>query len=466
MPMTLVAEIPMSTTRRNSTLIRRRLQRAGTVLSFVVATLALAACSNLLEVKYPGRIPVEQLNSPSLAGVLADGVVGDLECAYNNYFSGSSAHSDEFETANDNGTLANAGERNITSNNDDYATSACEASSLNTAGDFGLQVPMHTARFQSEDVFNRLKGWTDAQVKNRTALQAKVRAYGAFAYTFFGETYCTFAVDGGAAGPVSAASNTAAQEFAEAIQLANTAITAGQTSTNPSLPEIIGMSNVGLARVNMDLKKWPEAASFAQKVAPGFEVFADRGTENDRRWNKMFYLFTDLGAYTIACALRPTHASLGALDAPCGTTPPLDDPRLQVVDAGKGAFNPPIRLWIQTKFRDLGQRVRLASYKEARLILAEAQAQQGLVSDAETTINNYRDLYSLPHLTFANKPDAIAKILHERRMELAFEGGHRLNDLLRYQISWKPSGTSNPFTGRPYGSTTCWPTPTKETNGN
>jgi hypothetical protein len=455
----------MPTASQNPTAPRRHVQRAATVFSVIAATLALAACSNLLEVSYPGRIPVEQLNNPSLADVLADGVVGDLECAYNNYFSGSSAHSDEFETANDNGTLANAGERNITANNDDYATSACEASSLNTAGDFGLQVPMHTARFQAEDVFNRLKGWTDAQVKNRTALEAKVRAYGAYAYTFFGETYCTFAVDGGTAGPVSVASNTAAQEFAEAIQLANAAITAGQSSTSPSLPDIIGMSNVGLARVNMDLKKWPEAASFAQKVAPGFEVFGDRGTENDRRWNKMFYLFTDLGAYTLACALRPTHPSLGAVDAPCGTTPPLDDPRLQVADAGKGAFNPEIRLWIQTKFKNLGQKVRLASYKEARLILAEAQAQQGLVSDAQTTINNYRDLYALPHLTFGSKDDAIAKILQERRMELSFEGGHRLNDLLRYQIPWKRSGTSNPFTNRPYGTTTCWPTPTKEIDG-
>jgi hypothetical protein len=430
----------------------------------LAATLALAACHNLLEVQYPGRIPVEQLSNPALAAVLADGVVGDLECAYNNYFSGASAHSDEWETANDNGTLANAGERNITANNDDYATSACEASSLNTAGDFGLQVPMHTARFQSEDVFKRLEAWTDEEVANRTALQAKVRAYGAYAYTFFGETYCEFAKDGEPAGPPSVASNIAATEFAEAIQLANTAIGAGQTS-DPSLTDLINLSNVGLARVNMDLKKWPEAASFAALVPPGFEFFADRGTENDRRWNKMFYLFTDLGAYTLACALRPAHTSLGALDAPCGNTPSLDDPRLLVKDAGKGAFNPEIRLWTQTKYTALGDHVRLASYKEAQLILAEAQAQQGLVAEAQTTINAYRALYSLPPVTFASQSDAITKILFERQMELSFEGGHRLNDLLRYNIVWKATGTSNPFTNRPYGTTTCWPTPTKETNG-
>ena len=203
----------MNRTRQHPT-TAGQLRRAALGFSSLAALVTLAACSNLLEVQYPGRIPVEQLDNPTLAPVLADGVVGDLECAYNNYFSGASAHSDEFETSNDNGILSAAGERNVTADNDDYAISGCEASSINTAGDFGLQVPMHTARFQSEDVYNRLKKWTDAQVPGRIGLQAKVRAYGAYAYTFFGETYCTFSKDGGAPGPPSDALNIAAQQFA------------------------------------------------------------------------------------------------------------------------------------------------------------------------------------------------------------------------------------------------------------
>ena len=49
------------------------------------------------------------------------------------------------------------------------------------------------------------------------------------------------------------------------------------------------------------------------------------------------------------------------------------------------------------------------------------------------------------------------------RRELSFEGGHRLNDLLRYHITWKVG--ANPYDGRPYGSTTCWPLPTQEKSG-
>jgi hypothetical protein len=322
------------------------LGRAVAGLSSLAAAVALTACSNLLEVQYPGRIPVEQLNDPTFAAVLADGVVGDLECAYNNYFSGASAHSDEFEASNDNGSLANAGERNITADNTDYSSSACEASSINTAGNFGIQVPMHTARYQAEDVYNRLSNWTDEEVPGRVGLMAKVRAYGAYAYTFFGETYCEFAKDGNPPGPPSDALNIAVTQFAEAIELA-------EQANDPDLEYIIHMSRVGLARAYMNLENWAQAAANAELVPAGFELFASRGTENDRRWNKMHYLFTQLGAYVISLPYRAIKAA------------EPNDPRLSqiIVDAHKGAFNPYIDLWIQTKYTGLGDPIRLASYR-------------------------------------------------------------------------------------------------------
>ncbi|MEO7966499.1 MAG: RagB/SusD family nutrient uptake outer membrane protein, partial [Gemmatimonadaceae bacterium] len=70
---------------------------------------------------------------------------------------------------------------------------------------------------------------------------------------------------------------------------------------------------------------------------------------------------------------------------------------------------------------------------------------------------------TLAPLTAATQAEAIAALLDERRHELSFEGGHRLNDLLRYKIAWKIG--ANPFTNRPYGNTTCWPHPTREING-
>ena len=109
--------------------------------------------------------------------------------------------------------------------------------------------------------------------------------------------------------------------------------------------------------------------------------------------------------------------------------------------------------------------MRLASYIEAQLILAEAQAQQDQVASAMGIINARRAALTpaLPALTATTKAEAIAVIVDERRKELSFEGGHRLNDLLRYQIPWKVG--ANEFTNRAYGTTTCWPHPTRENNG-
>lgn len=411
-----------------------RLRRPATGLVIAIVGLALGACSNLLDVKYPGRIPFDQLDNPALAEVLANGVVGDLECAYNNYVGGTSVHSDEYESASDNGLLANWGERNITSENGDYAVGQCEAGS----SDFGLHVPMQVARFQSEDVFRRLAAWTDAQVPGRVGLQAMVRAFGAYAYTFLGETYCTVALDGGAPGPPAAALTIAAARFAEAITLAQQA---GSGSA-----DLIKLSNVGLARVNMDLKNWAQAAIFAARVPAGFEFFADRGIENDRRWNKLHYFATDLGAFVVSNDYRT-----------------MNDPRVLVKDLHKPAFNPYINLWVNIKYSGLGDPIRLASYQEARLILAEANAMLGDVTGAMTIINGRRAEFVLPPLAAANQAEAVNIIIEERRRELSFEGGHRMNDLIRKNIPWKVG--RNPFTNRPYGATTCWPTPVAETNG-
>jgi hypothetical protein len=52
-----------------------------------------------------------------------------------------------------------------------------------------------------------------------------------------------------------------------------------------------------------------------------------------------------------------------------------------------------------------------------------------------------------------------ALVLEERNREFFMEGGHRLNDLLRYSIPWKVGNDQN---GAPYGPTTCMPLPETE----
>jgi hypothetical protein len=395
----------------------------------VAAVIALAGCKNMLDVQYPGQIPTSQINDPTLASVLVTSVIGDFECAYSNYMSGSSVHSDEYETSNSNVPLANWGERTITADENDYSVGTCE-------GNFGMNLTLHTARFQAEDVAKKLSAWTDQQVPGRTLLLAKVKLYGAYAYLLMGEGFCQVAFDGGPAQPPTAALQLAETRFAEALTLAQQAKDS----------DMINLALVGTARVKMDLKKWPEAEQFANQVKAGYTKNVDRGQESARRWNKLWRLAEQQGAYTVAIPYRT-----------------MNDPRVQVVDAGRGAFNSEVRLWITKKYTSLSSPMRLASKIEANLIRAEALAQQGNITAAMDLVNTRRAEVGLAPLSASNQAEAIANIIEERRKELSFEGGHRLNDLLRYKIAWKVG--SNPFTNRNYGTTTCWPHPTRETNG-
>ena len=197
---------------------------------------------------------------------------------------------------------------------------------------------------------------------------------------------------------------------------------------------MLNLGRVGMARVKMDLKKWSEAAQFASQVSAGYTKNVGRGTESNRRWNKLWRNAEQQGAYTVATAYRT-----------------MNDPRVVVVDAGRGAFNSEIRLWITKKYTSLASPMRLASKIEANLIEAEALAQQNQVVPAMAIINARRTALGLTPLVAATKDEAIAHIIEERRKELSFEGGHRLNDLLRYNIAWKVG--QNPFTNRTYGAT-------------
>ena len=399
--------------------------------SAVAAVVTIGACNTdkLLDVDFPGQIPTAQIGDPSLAAVLVRSAIGDFECAYSNYMSGSSVHSDEYETSNSNVPLANWGERTITADENDYAIGTCE-------GNFGMNLTLHTARFQAEDVSKKLAAWTDQQVTGRVSLQAQAKIYGAYSYLLMGEGFCQVAFDGAAVQPPTAALTLAETKFAEGITFAQAA----------SNTDMLNLARVGMARTKMDLKKWAEAATFASQVPPAYNKNVDRGQESNRRWNKLWRLAEQQGAYTVATAYRT-----------------MNDPRVLVKDAQRGAFNSEVRLWVTTKYTALTTPMRLASGIEANLIQAEALIQQNQVVQGMALLNARRAAVSLPPLVAVTQADAIAAVIDERRKELSFEGGHRLNDLLRYKITWKTG--SNPFTNRNYGTTTCWPHPTRETLG-
>lgn len=76
------------------------------------------------------------------------------------------------------------------------------------------------------------------------------------------------------------------------------------------------------------------------------------------------------------------------------------------------------------------QNIYLLRLPDILLLKAEAAAQNGDLTTAATLTNQVRSRVSLSDLSFSSQSDALDTILHERKLELAFEG-HRWFDLKR-----------------------------------
>jgi hypothetical protein len=421
----------------------------------VAATLLPAACAfnDILGVHVPGRVQESALNDPSLANTLAASVVSDVECAWNNYTAGAALIGDEFIQASGNLNQRNWASRRITADEPTMAQGSCRTA-------YGIYTPLQTARFQAEDIFKRLDGFPDAKVPNKTTLKAQVRAYGAFALVALGEGFCQMALDGGPLMAPKDVLSLAESRFTEAIALATTVNNA----------DFLNMSLVGRARVRLDLQNFAGAIADAQRVPVGYLKVVTRDASDVRRYDAL--------CENITCpqnrnaTVAPNYRSV--------TWQGVADPRVAVSTTGQLAFdNAQIHYFPTNKHTSRAYGLLLASYKEARLFIAEASARTGDLTTARTLINQMHTEAGIPAYdpgATDNQTAVIAQVIEERRRELFTEGGHRLNDHLRFRgTAWAipfkgepgsifPNGVD--ATGLPYGSTTCFPLPTVEIIGN
>jgi hypothetical protein len=433
---------------RSSTIRRRTLRTLA-----AVGALALAACNNVLDVHVPGRVQEEALNSPALAGTMVASVISDLECAWNNYVAGSALIADEFIQASGNLNQRNWGSRRITADEATMAQGSCRTA-------YGIYTTLQTARFQAEDVFKRLETFTDAQVPNRISLEATVKAYGAYALVALGEGFCEMALDGGPLMTPKQVLAVAKTRFTEAIALATTA----------NNTDILNMALVGRARVNLDLEDFDGALADANKVPSGYVKNVTRDETDTRRYDAL--------CENITCptnrnaTIAPNYRNV--------TWQGVPDPRVAVTTKNQVSFdNATIHYYPTNKHTSRAFPLILASYKEARLIIAEASARKNLLQPARDIINALHTAAGIPGYDLTNSENqtqVVAQVIEERRRELFNEGGHRLNDQLRFRgtvwnIPFKgepgsifPNGVDQ--TGLPYGSTTCFPLPTVERIGN
>ena len=369
----------------------------GVTAAFLV-TCSLVGCDSLLDVDLPGDIPADQISNPDLAVVLGNSVQNAFECFFTNYSGGSGVFTDEYITGSQRAGRERWDDRDVTNTGDD----PCRGETWEVEG------PGYQALAFGRDVTAQVEDWTDAEVPNRQELLAKVSVYTGYTIELMAEGYCRGVVVEDL-GPLldKAASHTAAEGFfTKALAAAST----GSDFANLAL--------VGRARARLNGSDDTGALADAMAVDVGFSFDATFGTVTDRENVQSTENWRDR-QYSVDEGLR--NLMVGG----------VADPRVLLKDQGYFGIDGQTAIWSAMKMPNVDSPIRMASWNEAQLIVAEISLGQ----EAVDRINAVRALYAgLPLFVPADVNDAVEifeQVMVERQRELVFEG-HRLGDFRRH----------------------------------
>lgn len=413
---------------------RGRLRRA---LGAVAAAhlLLVAACDGLLDVKTPDRIPASEVERPENAALLVNSAVGDFECALGAYVVAGGLIGEELVDATQTANRYPYDQRNLVPSDARYSTFDCV--------NLGVYTPLNTARAAADNVLAALVQWTDAEVEDRQRLIATAAAYAGYSLVLLGEGFCSATIstldsDGNIVYGEEMSRQRVMQEaetrFTQAIQAAQAAGDA----------RLLNLARLGRARARLNLARYGDAAADAALIPAGFEVNASASLASARRQNRVWSQNSEQNDAT----------SVGA------PYRGLDDPRVPVRHKGRSSVTG-VELWEQLKYDEGSTPLPLATYEEARLIVAEAAARAGTLGPAIAIIQEFRTRGGQPAFTGTTQAEVMAEIIDQRRRELFLEG-HHLGDVIRYDLSLSPAPGSPFHGGGVYGDARCMPLPDVE----
>ena len=416
--------------------------------SVALALVVSLACRDITSLKQEnlGSASAGTLYVPANALLLTNSAIADFECAYNRYVIGSGLFTDELSVAIAQSANFDYDARRFPTSAP-YGTNNCGGTPTSTQHP-GIYTTLSVARATNDTILARLEGWTDAEVPNRTKLIGQAATYAGFSLILLGEGMCTAAINLGPEIQPLALFTEAIARFDKAIAAATTA---GDNTT-------LNLALLGRARAKLDAggaANLASAASDAALIPPTFVVNTSANAIDPRRQNAVFVHISQNSFSTVDLSYRN-------VTIPGGTT---QDPRVAVTDLNRNGTATGTRIFLPTKDGTNSTPVRLASYAEAQLIIADNAAATGDLPGAVTAINNARartpgvPAYVLP--PGATAADVQAQIIEERRREFFVEG-HRLGDLRRTGTPFVPAaGSPYPFLGT-YGTLTCFPLPDVE----
>ncbi|MGH7647625.1 MAG: RagB/SusD family nutrient uptake outer membrane protein, partial [Gemmatimonadaceae bacterium] len=421
-----------------STNTARRSRQGIVLLGAALVLGGLVACDSLLDVPVPSRIPAAPIETAANAGLLTNGAIADFDCALGSFIVVGGELTDELEDATETAARWVYDKRAVPTDQQLYAIADCD--------DEGTYIPSNRARESADNVLRIVQAASDDQMPSgvsRDSLIATLAAYGGYARIQLGEMFCSSVIstlnpDGTITyGPEL----TPQQMFQSADSSFTLAISTAQGSGNNQ--DALEMAYIGRARAELDQGLWDEAKADAQQVEGdvNYEHVSTASSTTPRRENRVW---TENNATSIASSVGPRYQHMTYNSVP--------DPRVPTDSFAALPSESGVHEWQQKKYTSPGASIPIASWTEAELIVAEADARTGHPTDAIAIIDALHERAGLPAYSGATDQNSvIAQVIEERSRELFLEG-QRLYDVIRNNISLQPAPGSPYRNGGNYGA--------------
>lgn len=296
------------------------------------------------------------------------------------------------------------------------------------------------ARWIAEDGVRRIRA-TLGDRFNTSALAAQALVYVGYANRLLGENMCVGVIDNGPAQPRAIYFDRAQAAFTEGLTIAH----------NIGDAQLESAGRAGRAAARMWLGDWAGAVSDASLVPPTFVYQAHYTTLEQDQYNRIFW----------SNANQPyrDHSVVGTFyesyyeNFADPRTPWKKNPAIP-----NGITNVP--WYFQTKFTARDSPINLSTGREMRLIIAEANLQDGFWASSLSGINELRSSVGVAPWSASGVDETWAVLRRERGIELWLEG-RRLGDLFRWNAAGRPGDAPDTI-----GRHSCFPIGQTELSSN
>lgn len=459
------------------------------------AILFAGACSvdDLLQVNNPDEIPIDQLDDPKLLIVQLNGVIGQFQESYANpIIEFATFATDEMLTGLNWEGHARVNQRII---------SYLEGPTDDVFEDLSRGLRM------GHNLAERIRGWAaaDPDTDFRAELATSL-VFAGYSAVVLAEHMCQAVISPDPDEP-SGEVLSQSQTFAAALPYLEEALAVAQDAGEN---DVTNLALTGLARANLGMGNWTDAATYASQVDTDFEwwlEFVDiSGGRNPLENTSHGGNFTH-GIHPWFTGVHPSFDGTGFNFEDDDVIAPQTDPRIQhhpTDDTGHNRLTPLYKFFQGLRYSDYNEEtiappsgacpectgtdpddmpllaefdtdILLADYVEAQHHLYEALAMQaGNEAAIQAFVNARRAVGNQPAVSLSGQ-DLITELRNQRGRDL-FMGGFRFGDLRRWTIfdpgngpfggAYHPTGVHPNSQWGNYGEWTCFPIPIGEYEGN